>query len=90
MQIVKIFDKKFKKSISEKEIQKAIEKIAGKMNKTLAGKDVVFLSILNGSFVFASDLLKRINFPCQISFIKMARYIGTSTYKEIKSLIGIN
>jgi len=56
----------------------------------MATKNVVFLSILNGSFVFASDLLKKINFPCQVSFIKMARYKGTSTYKEIKNLIGIN
>ena len=87
MQEVKIFDKVFKKSIPEKEIQKAIDKIAFNMNQTLAGKDVIFLSILNGSFVFASDLLKKIKFPCQISFIKMARYKGTSTFKEIKNLI---
>ena len=90
MKEVKIQDKVFKISISEKEVQKAINKIASKMNDTLAGKNVVFLSILNGSFVFASDLLKKIKFPCQISFIKMTRYKGTSTYKEIKNLIGIN
>jgi len=90
MKEVIIHDKVFKRSIPESEIQKAITKIATDINQTMATKNVVFLSILNGSFVFASDLLKKINFPCQVSFIKMARYKGTSTYKEIKNLIGIN
>jgi len=90
MQEVEIFGKKFKKSISEKMVQRAIAKIAVKLNQRLTGKDVVFLSVLNGSFMFVSDLLKRINFPCQVSFVKMTRYKGTSTYSEIKNLIGIN
>lgn len=90
MQEVEIFGKKFKKSISEEQIQKAIADIAVKLNQRLRGKDVVFLCVLNGSFMFVSDLLKRINFPCQVSFIKMARYKGTSAHGEIKNLIGIN
>ncbi|MFC2120539.1 phosphoribosyltransferase [Bacteroidota bacterium] len=90
MQKIRIHDKVFKILIKENEIQKSIDNIASKMDKNLRGKDVIFLSILNGSFVFASDLLKRITFPCQISFVKMARYQGISAVKETKQLIGIN
>ena len=87
---IKVLDKEFEVSIPSFEIQKAILSVAEKMNSELAGKKVIFLGILNGSFMFASDLFKKINFPCQITFLKIASYQGTSSTGKLKSLIGLN
>jgi hypoxanthine phosphoribosyltransferase len=88
--IIEVLDKRFQLSISSNEINSIIEDLANQMNNDLVGKDVIFLGILNGSFMFAADLFKRINIPCQISFLKVASYSGTSTSGTVKRLIGIN
>ena len=90
MKKIKVLDKKFLISIKSIEIQKAISDIANKMNSDLKGKEVIFVCILNGAFMFASDLLKKIKFNCQISFLKLASYEGTSSSGNVKKLIGIN
>lgn len=90
MKEVQVLDKKFRVSIPEEEILKAIESMAAKMNDDLKGKDVIFLGILNGCFLFASDLFKSIDIPCQITFLKLASYQGTSSTGNVKRLIGIN
>lgn len=90
MKEVKVLDKKFKVSIPESEIQAQIKKLANKINTDLKGKDVIFLGILNGSFMFASDLFKHIDLPCQITFLKLASYQGTTSSGNVKRLIGIN
>ncbi|MCF6240059.1 MAG: hypoxanthine phosphoribosyltransferase [Bacteroidales bacterium] len=87
---VKILDKEFDIFIHHDQIQEAIEKVAKRLNNDLAGKDVIFLGILNGAFMFASDLYKNISFPSQISFLKLASYVGTSSSGKVKRLIGIN
>jgi len=87
---VKILDKEFELFIHHDQIQEAIEKVAVRLNNDLAGKDVIFLGILNGAFMFASDLYKNISFPSQISFLKLASYVGTSSSGKVKRLIGIN
>jgi hypoxanthine phosphoribosyltransferase len=60
------------------------------MNHDLASKDPIFLGILNGAFMFASDLYKQLGFPCQITFLKLASYSGTQSTGTVKQLIGIN
>jgi len=60
------------------------------MNQHLADKNPIFLGILNGAFMFASDLFKHITIPCQITFLKLASYDGTRTTGTVKQLIGIN
>lgn len=90
MDTIKILDKNFKEFISEEQIQTAVSKVAANINSDLAGKEVVFLGILNGSFMFASDLYKQIDFPSQISFLKLASYQGKSSTGNVKRLIGIN
>ena len=60
------------------------------MNNDLAAKNPIFLGILNGAFMFASDLFKQITVPCQITFLKLASYEGTKTSGTVKQLIGIN
>ncbi len=87
---VKVHDKLFELSINENAIQKEVTRIAKEMNSELADKDPIFMGILNGAFMFASDLYKQLTFPCQITFLKLASYSGTSSTGTVKQLIGIN
>jgi len=88
--VVKVLDKTFSVSISSDSIQREISRIAEEINRDLAGKDPVFLAILNGAFMFASDLFKQLTIPAQISFLKLASYSGTSSTGHVKQLIGLN
>jgi hypoxanthine phosphoribosyltransferase len=87
---IKVLDKTFEPFISAERISEIVGKLAKKLNSDLKDKDVIFLGILNGSFMFASDLYKQIELPSQISFLKLASYQGTSTSGNVKRLIGIN
>jgi hypoxanthine phosphoribosyltransferase len=88
--IVKVHDKLFEPFISAEKIQHEVSRIAEEMNRDLASKDPIFLGILNGAFMFASDLYKQLTFPCQITFLKLASYSGTQSTGTVKQLIGIN
>ena len=90
MKEIRILDKSFSELITEKAIQDRIEELARQMNNDLAGKDVVFLGILNGAFLFAADLFRQIDMQARISFVKLASYKGTSSSGSIKELIGWN
>ena len=89
-QVVQVLDKQFRPFISEQRIQEEVSRIATRMNDELKDKDPIFLGILNGSFMFASDLYKKLEFPCQITFLKVASYSGTQSTGAVKQLIGIN
>ncbi len=88
--VVQVKDKKFALYISEETIKARVKEVAAQIDQDLRKKNPLFLVILNGSFVFAADLLRDINFPCEITFVKMASYEGTSTTGEVKQLIGLN
>ena len=88
--IIQVHDRYFEPFIPEEAIQKEVERLAMEMNRDLAGKDPIFLGILNGAFMFASDLYKQLTFPCQITFLKLASYSGTKSTGSVKQLIGIN
>ncbi len=90
MKTIQVLDKTFELSILHEEIRGAVRKVAIQINKDLEGKTPIFLCILNGSFMFASDLLKYIELPCEVSFVKMASYNGTTTSGNVKELIGFN
>lgn len=90
MRTVKILDKEFKISIPANEIQLKIEQMAEEINESLKDKEVVFVVILNGAFMFASDLYKMVNIDSRISFLKLASYQGTSSTETVKQLIGLN
>ncbi len=90
MKEIRLLDKKFRELLTEKDIQTRIEELAMQINKDLTNKEVVFLGILNGAFLFAADLFRRISFPARISFVKLASYQGTSSSGSIKELIGWN
>lgn len=90
MSKVKIHDKTFEIAIHHDKILERVKKIALQMNEDLKDKDVIFLGILNGSFMFAADLYKYITIPAPISFLKLASYQGTFSSGKVKRLIGIN
>jgi hypoxanthine phosphoribosyltransferase len=87
--LITIKDKQFKPYISQQQIAEAVNKIAAQINVELADEFPVFLVVLNGSFMFASDLLKEVTVPCQISFIKVASYHGTTSTGNVTELIGL-
>jgi hypoxanthine phosphoribosyltransferase len=90
MSIVRIKDKTFKVSIPEEEILRCVKAVADQINHDMAGKNPLLLAVLNGSFIFASDLMRMITIPCEISFVKLASYQGTTSTGKIKEVIGIN
>ncbi len=90
MRQVKLHDKIFELFISAGEINSAVELIAQKMNKELADKNPLFISILNGSFMFTSDLMKKLDFNCSLTFLKLSSYEGDSSTGDVKKLIGLN
>ncbi len=90
MNRVHLLDRDFVPYISEEQIQDAVRTLAYKINQDYHGKEVIFLGILNGVFMFASDLMKHVDLKCQISFLKIASYEGTSSSGKVKRLIGIN
>jgi hypoxanthine phosphoribosyltransferase len=85
-----ILDKKFRELIPGETISKRIIEMAHEINRDYAGREVVFLGILNGAFLFAADLFKEINLKAKISFVKLASYEGTKTSGSVKELIGWN
>jgi hypoxanthine phosphoribosyltransferase len=91
MKRIKLWDKEFEISLPYAEIQAAIKKMSVQMKTDLEGKNVLFVCILNGSFMFAADLMKELELiDAEISFLKLASYVGTSSSGEIKELIGLN
>ena len=90
MGIVKIKDKTFRTSIPEAEIKARVKTVAQQISKDMEGKNPLFLGVLNGSFIFAADLMREMTIPCEISFVKLASYQGTTSTGKIKEVIGIN
>ena len=89
--MIQINDKSFEVFIRENELQEKIKTLAARINEEYPGKEVIFIAILNGAFMFASDLLKSITLPCEISFVKVSSYHGgMSTSGRVDELIGLN
>lgn len=90
MKSIKIKDKEFVPMISEAEIKERVKAVAQQISKDMEGKNPLLLAVLNGSFVFAADLMREITIPCEISFVKLASYQGTTSTGMVKEVIGIN
>lgn len=89
MKTVKINDKEFELFLTHDVIEKAIDEVAKKLNHDLAEKDPLFICVLNGSFMYASELMKRVNIPSEISFVRMSSYQGTASTGKIKEIYGL-
>ncbi len=88
---VTLNDRTFEVMIPAQEIDHAVERVAEQINRDYADKEVpLFIGVLNGSFMFMSDLMKKISFNCELSFVKVASYEGTESCGKVKSLIGLN
>ncbi len=90
METLQIRDKKFVVSIPEAEILRQVKRVAGEINRDFAGAEPVFLSILNGSFIFAADLMREIRLSARISFVKLASYVGTTSTGSVCEMIGLD
>lgn len=91
MKRVKLWDKEFEISVPNADIQAAITRMADEMKTDLEGKEVLFICILNGAFMFAAELLKEVELnDAEISFLKLASYSGLNSTGEVKELIGLN
>ena len=91
MDKVTLRDKSFRLYISHERILEAIDGIAARMNRELAGRDPLFVCVLNGAFMFAAELLQRITLAeSEITFVKMASYKGTHSTGVVRQLIGLN
>jgi len=90
MKDIHLKDKSFRLDISENEILTQVKRVAKEINSDLEGKNPLFMVVLNGAFMFASDLMKYISVDCEISFVKLASYQGTKSSEKVKELIGLN
>jgi hypoxanthine phosphoribosyltransferase len=91
MKQVKLKDKEFGVSIPAEKIQQVISEMAIKINNDYKDKEVpLFISILNGSFMFTADLFKHIDFVCEVTFLKLTSYRGTASTGAVRQLIGVN
>jgi hypoxanthine phosphoribosyltransferase len=90
MDLITLHEKTFKPVISSDKITERVSHIAGEINHELKEREVVFLVVLNGAFMFASDLLRYITFNCAVSFIKLTSYDGDQSTGTVKQLLGLN
>ena len=90
MSVIQIKDKRFETFIPEERILREVERVAHEISSDLKGCDPLFVSVLNGSFMFTADLMKRLDMPCEISFVKLASYEGTASTGKVKELVGLN
>jgi len=88
--LITLHDKTFVPFISEKEINQAIKKLAIKISADYKNETPLFLGVLNGAFMFLGELLKSYKGECEVSFVKLASYEGTTTTGKMKNLIGLN
>ena len=84
-----IKDKKFSLFISENEILKGIKMIAERIKLDFRDKDPLFICVLNGAFMFTSDLVRLFDFPCELCFIRLKSYEGTKTEGNVKEIFGL-
>lgn len=85
---MKIKNIEFKKFIATSKIEEKTRELALRINHDYKDQSPVFLPILNGSFMFAADLIKEIKIPCRVSFVKISSYSGTTSTGQLKTLIG--
>ena len=91
MSTIKLHDLNFTPFISEKELSEIVSSLVHKVSLDLDPDEVpIFIGILNGSFLFAADFIREFNGDCEVSFVKLASYNGTSSTENVKQLVGIN
>jgi hypoxanthine phosphoribosyltransferase len=87
--LINIKDKTFRPYISQADIQARVNDLADRLSKDYADKDPLFIVVLTGAFMFASDLVKELNIGCEVAFTRLSSYKGTTSTGEVKHLLGI-
>ena len=90
MEQVEVNGKTFRISIPEAEIKTRVKAVAAEISRDMEGKNPLLLGVLNGAFIFAADLMREMTIPCEISFVKLASYQGTTSTGTVKEVMGIN
>ena len=90
MSTIKIHDREFVKTIPAEEIAQRVKGVAERINKDYAGKRPLLIGVLNGCFMFVSDLMKNLEIECEVSFVKFSSYQGAETTGNIKQLLGLS
>ncbi|MBR1520560.1 MAG: hypoxanthine phosphoribosyltransferase [Bacteroidaceae bacterium] len=88
--MITIKDKQFEPFIHHTQIEERVEKLAEKLNKDYQGKNPILIAILNGAFMFAADLVRKLTFDHEIQFAKFSSYEGMDTTGKVKELIGVS
>ncbi len=88
--MIKVNDKYFESYLSEETISNRVSVLADEINVAFNNKNLVFIVILNGAFMFASDLIKKVTLPCEVSFVKLSSYQGMQTTGRVDEVIGLN
>jgi len=89
MLVIQVLDKQFEPFIDTNTIDNAVQQIASQINRDYKNKNPLLIALLNGAFIFASDLMRKLTIPCEISFVKYSSYAGTASTTEVKELIGL-
>lgn len=89
MNTIQVKDRTFRPFIEAEDIQKRVAEIGTQLSRDLEGRSPLFLAILNGSYVFAADLLRYVNIPCEISFIRVSSYSGMESTGKLTEVIGL-
>lgn len=87
---IKLHDKTFKVMIPASEIDAAVDRVAKQLDERYKGHTPIFLGVLSGSFLFLSDLVRKISFNSQVAFVKISSYEGTESSGEVKQQLGID
>lgn len=87
---IRLLDLEFSSFIKVDTIQQRIAVLAAQINRDYAGKEVMFVSVLNGSFLFMADLFKQITVPAYIQFVRVYSYRGTGSSGKVNELMGLN
>ncbi|MDX2414687.1 MAG: hypoxanthine phosphoribosyltransferase [Bacteroidales bacterium] len=90
MDTIRVLDKSFREFIGRDEIARRVKDMGEKISTELEGKELLFIGVLNGSFMFAADLYRKIELPSQISFLKLSSYDGMESTGNVRRLIGLN
>ena len=90
MSTIKIHDREFVKTIPAEEIAQRVKGVAERINKDYAGKRPLLIGVLNGCFMFVSDLMKNLEIECEVSFVKFSSYQGAETTGNVKQLLGLS
>ena len=90
MSTIKIHDREFVRTIPAEEIAQRVKGVAERINKDYAGKRPLLIGVLNGCFMFVSDLMKNLEIECEVSFVKFSSYQGAETTGNVRQLLGLS